>query len=263
MKIISILSSGRKNGNTAHFATEIESELQEIGKIYETPMVFERIRLSELNLKFCCGCRLCFDKGEGCCPLTDDLLAIRDKISQADGIILGSPVYVEDVNGIMKNWIDRMAFNSHRPAFAGKAAIVITTSGGGSTMHAANTMATALNTWGFQVAGKTKFRAGSNILEHEIKTRYDRKIKQTAKKLFDSIQSQSVGCSSFNSLMFFKVQQKHWQKNTPKQETYDYRYWKNKGWIEPSCKYYTPLDTGHLKVMIARLAGSLVALFFV
>lgn len=263
MKIVTLISSGRKNGNTTRFITQIEFELQEIGKIYETPMVFERIQLSESNLKFCCGCRICFDKGELCCPLKDDLLKLRDKISGADGIILGSPVYVEDVNGIMKNWIDRMAFNCHRPAFAGKAAAVITTSGGGSTMHAANTMARALNTWGFQVAVKSKFQAGSNMPDHEIKMKYERKIKQTSKKLFDSIQALSVGCPSFESLLFFKVQQKYWQKNTQKQDTCDYNYWKDKGWVETSCKYYTPVYSGHLKIMTARLAGVFVALFFV
>ena len=263
MKIITLISSGRKNGNTARFSTQIESELREIGTIYETPMVFEQIQLSELKFELCCGCRICFEKGEGYCPLKDSLLELRNKISGADGIILGSPVYVEDVNGIMKNWIDRMAFNCHRPAFAGKAAAVFTTSGGGSTMHAANTMARALNAWGFQVAVKSKFRAGTNMPDHEIKTKYDRKIKQTAKKLFDSIQAQSVGSPSFQSLMFFKVQQKYWQKNTSDQDTYDYGYWKDQGWVDPSCKYYTPVCSGHLKVMTARLAGAFVAFFFI
>ncbi|WP_050739237.1 flavodoxin family protein [Acetobacterium bakii] len=263
MKIITLISSGRKSGNTSRFITQIESELQKIGKIYEIPMVFERIQLSELNLEFCCGCRICFDKGETCCPLNDDLLKLRDRISGADGIILGSPVYVEDVNGIMKNWIDRMAFNSHRPAFAGKAAAVITTSGGGSTMHAVNTMARALNTWGLQVAFKAKFRAESNLPVHEIKARYHRKIKQTAKTLFDSIQAQSVGCPSFQSLMYFKIQQKYWQKNSHAQNNYDYSYWEDKGWVDSSCKYYIPICSGNLKVMAARLAGALVALFFI
>lgn len=263
MKIITLISSGRKNGNTASFIAQIESELQKIGKVYEIPMEFERIQLSETNLKFCCGCRICFDQGEVSCPFKDDLLEIQDEISKADGMILGSPVYVEDVNGIMKNWLDRMAFNCHRPAFAGKAAAVVTTSGGGSTMHAADTMARALNTWGVEVAVKAKFRAGSNMPDQEIKTKYERQIKQTAKKLFDSIQAQSVGCPSFQSLLFFKVQQKYWQKNEQDHESYDYRYWNDKGWIDNSSKYYTPVHSGHLKLLIARIAGTLVALFFV
>jgi multimeric flavodoxin WrbA len=34
---------------------------------------------------------------------------------RAEAYVFASPVYVEDINGVMKNWIDRMAFNSHRP----------------------------------------------------------------------------------------------------------------------------------------------------
>lgn len=56
------------------------------------------------DIQFCRGCRIYFDKGEELCPIKNGLLNIRDKINSADGIILASPVYVEDINGIMKNW---------------------------------------------------------------------------------------------------------------------------------------------------------------
>lgn len=54
--------------------------------------------------------------GEDHCPLRDDVSEIKKKIDDADIIILASPVYVEDVSGLLKNWIDRMAFVCHRPA---------------------------------------------------------------------------------------------------------------------------------------------------
>jgi multimeric flavodoxin WrbA len=34
--------------------------------------------------------------------------------------VFASPIYVEDVNGAMKNFIDRMAYNCHRPRFFGR-----------------------------------------------------------------------------------------------------------------------------------------------
>jgi multimeric flavodoxin WrbA len=52
----------------------------------------------------------------------------------------------------MKNWIDRMAFNNHRPAFAGKSAVIVTTSGMGSTSHTQKTMQYALMAWGIHVS---------------------------------------------------------------------------------------------------------------
>lgn len=74
------------------------------------------------------------------CPIKDDVLRVNDQIRDADSLIPASPVYVEDVNGIMKKWIDRMAFNSVRTALYGKSAVVITTSGAHSSTRSINTM---------------------------------------------------------------------------------------------------------------------------
>ncbi|MDP4090618.1 MAG: flavodoxin family protein, partial [Bacillota bacterium] len=125
MKIISLVSSYRSNGNTIRIVSLIENQLLSIARTDGIGLEIERIQIGHSDIRTCLGCRACFDKGEEMCPLKDDLLAIRDKICQADGILAASPVYVEDVNGIMKNWIDRMAFNCHRPAFAGKAAYIV------------------------------------------------------------------------------------------------------------------------------------------
>jgi hypothetical protein len=56
--------------------------------------------LAEMDIRTCRGCRICFDKGEESCPLKDDLLAIRRRIEAAELLVLGSPVYVEDGNGV-------------------------------------------------------------------------------------------------------------------------------------------------------------------
>jgi multimeric flavodoxin WrbA len=147
MKVMTLISSYRKNGNTERLCSLIEEELQSIAEFQHETLEIERVRLGHTELKTCLGCRVCFDKGEELCPLKDELLLIRKKLDEADGIILASPVYVEDVNGIMKNWIDRMAFNCHRPAFAGKTAVIVSTSGNASTKHALRTMRNALTRW--------------------------------------------------------------------------------------------------------------------
>lgn len=167
MKVISIISSNRKNGNTERLISLLEVELQSTAMSLHEEIEIERVALGHEELKMCLGCRVCFDKGEELCPLKDELLHIRELINAADGVILASPVYVEDVNGIMKNWIDRMAFNCHRPAFAGKTAMVITTSGMRSTNHALHTMKTALVLWGLYVVGQYKFCTGDFMKTEE------------------------------------------------------------------------------------------------
>ena len=67
------------------------------------------------------------------------------KMQSADGLIVAIPVYVNDVSGIVKNWIDRLAFVCHRPEFAGKSAFLISTVGLGPTSHALQTLRFALS----------------------------------------------------------------------------------------------------------------------
>jgi len=94
MKIISLVSSYRINGNTNRAVSLIEKQLLSIVEKENIVLEVEKIQLGHLDIKTCCGCRVCFDKGEERCPLNDDLLAIWEKIHQADVILAASPVYV-------------------------------------------------------------------------------------------------------------------------------------------------------------------------
>ncbi len=261
MKIISITGSARKNGNTRRIAEQLCREINSIADANSIRAEFEQINLSDMEIKICKGCRVCFDKGEELCPLKDDLLTLRDKINQADGIILSSPIYVEDINGIMKNWIDRMAFLCHRPAFFGKAAVIIATSGGGASNHALKTMKSAVLAWGFHVCAQGKFRTGVFMEASKMEACFGNQIKAAAKQLFSALSNKSRN-PSFYSLMVFKIQQKYRQKTKSLYNTFDYTWWKEKGWLENTRSYYTPHNSGFIKVKLARLAGSVVSKFF-
>lgn len=259
MKIISLVSSYRKNGNTNRIVSLIEKQLLSIADKENIPIEIERIQLNNFDIKTCCGCRACFDKGEENCPMKDDFLPIWEKINQADGILVASPVYVEDVNGIMKNWIDRMAFNCHRPAFAGKTGYIVMTSGGGSSNHAVNTIKNAFNSWGISFAGYSKFRTGPLMDSALMESRYSSEIKKAAEVLFNAVKNKSACRPSLYSLILFRVQQKYWQKSTQGKETADYRYWERNQWLQKDCNYYFQNRTSFLKVKFAQLIGNIIA----
>lgn len=263
LKLISIVSSGRKNGNTERIVKNIEKEIMQLSKNQNIQLELEHINLAHSNIQLCKGCRICFNKGEALCPAKDDLLMINDKINQADGIILASPVYVEDVNGVMKNWIDRMAFNCHRPAFAGKTALIVTTSGIGSSKHALRTMNSALQPWGFHVASQIKFRTGALMEDKQITSLYAKQIKIASYKLFTDLYGCKSKVPSFYSLMAFKVQQSYWHKYKGEHEPLDYSYWKVRGWTEKNCDYYIQHNANIVKVALARLSGRFVSIFFI
>lgn len=183
MKVVTLMSSPRKNGNTAGVVEILHEKIKAVCGKSNIPVETETVFLGQLDIKPCKGCRICFDQGEEKCPLKDDLLAIKAKLDEAGCVILASPVYVEDVNGIMKNWIDRMAFVSHRPRFFGKTAFVVSTSAMGSTGHTLRTMRRALGFWGFSVVGQATFAAGALMKQDEMAGRYQAKISKIAAKI--------------------------------------------------------------------------------
>lgn len=107
MKIIAFNGSPRKSWNTA---TLLEKALEgAASKDAET----ELINLYDLNYKGCASCFACKkigSKSYGKCALKDDLSPILDKIEEADGIILGSPIYLGSITGEMKSFLERLIF---------------------------------------------------------------------------------------------------------------------------------------------------------
>lgn len=126
MKIIAIIGSPRKKGNTYSVVERLRKQLEQ----YDTGLDFEYIFLADQNLQMCKGCFNCIAQGADKCPIKDDRIEIEKKMLEADGIIVAAPSYVLGVPGIMKNFLDRFAFACHRPMFFDKAFMTVTTVGG-------------------------------------------------------------------------------------------------------------------------------------
>jgi multimeric flavodoxin WrbA len=95
----------------------------------------EVVLLGEVDLHACRGCYACQSRGELRCPLSDGLLELVERMKSADGLILASPTYTSNVSGLMKTFMDRLAWAAHRPPFLGKPALLLTTAssfGGGA-----------------------------------------------------------------------------------------------------------------------------------
>lgn len=100
MKILAINGSHRVGQNTDYLINEALSAAAELGA--ET----EVIELSEKNVEYCTGCNRCLFKPE-CSIKDDDMEEIKQKMLEADGIIVASPDYFSNVSGRMKTFIDR------------------------------------------------------------------------------------------------------------------------------------------------------------
>lgn len=105
MKVVAFNGSARKDGNTAILIRRVFSSLEAEG--IET----ELVQLAGKTIKGCIACGGCFKNKDKKCAVTDDIAnECIEKMTEADGIILGSPVYFSDLTTEMKALIDRAGY---------------------------------------------------------------------------------------------------------------------------------------------------------
>lgn len=85
MKVVGIVGSPRKGGNTERLISEALRVVEADG------LESEMIRLAGKSIQPCDACNRC--RIEKRCVVEDDFGPIFDKMVQADGIVVGSPVY--------------------------------------------------------------------------------------------------------------------------------------------------------------------------
>ena len=118
-KILGIVGSPRKRGNTYYMVSRILDGAKKNGA--DTELIF----LSEQIIKECDGCHTCW-KGKTCCK-NDDMIALYSKIIASDIIIFGTPVYWYGPTAIMKVFIDRFVYfncEKNRKKIRNKAAVI-------------------------------------------------------------------------------------------------------------------------------------------
>ena len=102
MKVIGIVGSPRKNGNTELLTKHTLKSISEEG------LRTELIRLAGLEIKPCTACMAC--KKQETCSIEDDLFPIYLKMKEADGIILASPVYYGSATALIKGLMERVGY---------------------------------------------------------------------------------------------------------------------------------------------------------
>ncbi len=68
----------------------------------------EYFKLKDHNIKECSGCYTCWTKTPGECIYKDDMTMFRKKYREADLVVFASPLYIFNVTGIMKTFMDRL-----------------------------------------------------------------------------------------------------------------------------------------------------------
>ena len=120
MKVLLINGSSHKNGSTYTALTMVEKSLRENG--IET----EWFNIGNKPVRGCIDCIRCENSNR--CVFNDDPCnALIEAIINADGIIIGSPVYFAGPNGALCALLDRVfyAASTHGQLFRGKPAAAV------------------------------------------------------------------------------------------------------------------------------------------
>ena len=119
-RILGVVGSPRRNGNTHILVSRILEGAKEAGGIVET------IFLNDLKIQECDGCHACW-KGKQCSK-NDDMNRIYPKIVESDVIVFGMLVYWYGPTALMKAFIDRFVYFNcpeNREKIRGKSAVIV------------------------------------------------------------------------------------------------------------------------------------------
>lgn len=104
MKILTVNGSPHLNGCTNRALREVEKTLTENG------IEFERINVGNKDVRGCIACNYCRTHGK--CVFNDLVNETAPKFAEADGIIVGTPVYWAGSNGQALAFLDRLFYST-------------------------------------------------------------------------------------------------------------------------------------------------------
>jgi multimeric flavodoxin WrbA len=138
MKVTAINGSPHREGNS-YLA------LERLGRhLLESGIDFEIIQIGDKAIRGCIDCGVCGKRRDGRCAFDDDPVnESLQKIREADGIVLASPVHYSGVPGAMKSFLDRCFYvaGSNGNLFrhkVGAALVAVRRSGGSSALDGLN-----------------------------------------------------------------------------------------------------------------------------
>lgn len=105
MKVLLLNGSPRANGNTF-------TALNEMCKVFKKEGIETQIvNIGNKAIRGCVACGSCGQKGK--CVFDDEVNEVAKLFEEADGLVLGSPVYYASANSTLTALCDRLFYSSH------------------------------------------------------------------------------------------------------------------------------------------------------
>ena len=217
MKILVICSSPRKKrSQTLLLAKEVlrGSGDQTAGS--------EVMHLCDLRIEFCRHCEKCHRKIMSC-PIEDDVRMILKKMLEADGIILASPNYINQITASMKALFDRSSHFIHCKRLLGKYIAGVVSSGSGQDKDVLDYIRYYAHTCGAQYAGGVSSRAPISKEKMDEAFRLGNELAldiEEERELPNQIRIIEEGRMHFKKII--QLRKQDWIE--------EHQYWQEKGW---------------------------------
>ncbi|OPZ92078.1 MAG: 2-amino-4-deoxychorismate dehydrogenase [candidate division TA06 bacterium ADurb.Bin417] len=183
----------------------------------------EVVHLPDLEIKFCLHCEACHREILAC-PLKDGVRPLLDKMLEADGLILATPNYINQVTASMKALFDRSSHFIHCLRLSGKYVSGVVSSGSGRDKEVLDYLAHYAHTCGAWYSGGLSASVAavpeSRARAVEIGNRLVADIKE--KRGFPG-QDKIINEHRSHFKRLIEARKDDWPG--------EYRYWQEQGWL--------------------------------
>lgn len=218
MKILAICGSPRGNKSQTRLLLQKVLEAARTNK----GVGVELVDLSKARIDFCRACETCHRSPN--CVLDDDTNQILAKVLKADGVVLASPVYLNQVTAQIKAILDRSSHFIHCLRLMGKYVAGVTTYGGSGGTNVLAYLKNYVFSVGAQFVGGVEakvplkdsdFVAAVALGENLVSAVREKKVYPDQMRMIEERKEY------FGRLI--ACRKDDWP--------YEYKYWKEQGWL--------------------------------
>ena len=243
MKVTAFVGSARKK-HTFDATEMFLKKLQHMGNIE-----YEIVQLSDYDLKPCIGCKTCMDRDEMSCPLKDDREVLIQKLKDSDGVVIASPNYLFHESALIKIFLERISFYSHRPYFFSKTFSSIVSQG----MMGGRDIVKYLNFVGDRIGFNVVRGSCVKTLEpmtEKGKKKIEKTIEKHSRKFYSRLTRKDFPTPSLFKLMIFRMSRTS-IRHILDGNFRDHNYFSSMGWFESD--YYYPVSLSPFKRVMGNL----------
>jgi multimeric flavodoxin WrbA len=186
----------------------------------------ELVDLCKLNIKYCIGCGVCYQSGQ--CVHQDDLPTVLEKMRGSDGIIWGSPVYIDGVTAQFKTLLDRMAESIHCQLLLGRYGCAVSTSGSSGEKEVVDYLCSTFRKMGGTTVGSVGVAVGR---DRDAILIGENRAFELGKTLAEAIKTQRSYPDQEAYHAKFRIRFKHTIQDHKEDWAHDYQFWENAGWL--------------------------------